>query len=487
MMLFIRLVLTLALPIFLGYGIVGLIFKNKTKISFLERFALAWGIGIGLLGLEMFTLSLFGISLNLITAATPVLIFIAILLIYLMLNKITIFDLSSIKRFVSALVKMEDKNQARATAEKLLILMIGLTIAYVFFDALVKPIVNFDDLWRQGCIAKIVFSTGKVITDQTLQLAGPHPFLNPLSQAWVYMGIGTWNDAIGKIIFPLCYLSLLLILYANLHKNMSRIYALLFTYLFTSLPLITYHAGTAYSDLMQTFYYSAGVIYLFQWMKQKERPHLYFSALLLGIGNFVKQSGIPLWVIAAVVLFVYIFVEEKKEAKAGGTFILVSVIVSAPWLFYQNSFLMRYLGNIGSQVTGIFSQAAVTGAEVAASSSLPYGPPTIAGIIYNLGRRMLTYADWQILWLVFILAIVFFGKYIWASKLKYLLLMIILDLLMIIYAFHNPVTYQFLVDGTLVNRTVMYQIPLTLFFISLSIGDLFMNKTEADPSGTDKK
>ena len=464
MILLVRLILTLALPVFLGYGIVGLIFKNKINVSFLERFALAWGIGIGLLGLEMFTLSLFGVLLNLKTVLIPTSLITLVLTSYLLIKKLPIFFNREEPRIHS---QVPSKNLWRTTAEKILILSIGLTISYVFFDALVKPIVNFDDLWRQGCIAKIIFTTGKVITDQTLELAGPHPFLNPLSQAWIYMGIGTWNDALGKIIFPLCYLSLLFILYANLRKNMSRSYALLFTYLFTSFPLIVYHAGTAYSDLMQTFYYSAGVIYLFRFIKEKSNQWLYVSAFFLGIGIFVKQLGTPLWIIALFVLAIYLFFENKKQLSPGLSFILISGLTGLPWLINKHSFL---IGQFYSLMNKLSPNAANPAANLSAATS-QYGAPTLDAVLYHLGKKMFTYADWQILWFVLILVLMFCWQAIWKSELKYLLLIIILDLIMVIYGFIDPITFTFLVDGTLVQRMLMYQVPVALFLTVVSVNN----------------
>jgi 4-amino-4-deoxy-L-arabinose transferase-like glycosyltransferase len=459
--------LTILLPFLLGYGIVVIIGGKK---SILETFALAWGIGIGLLGIFMFMLSLLGLSLNLIIIGIPLLLLTIALLLFALIKKIPIIDMKSFKElFLKIFGSRKGLNRWKIVHEKALILLLGSTIFYVFFDALVKPIINYDDLWRQGCIAKIIFVTGKVITEQTLQLAGPHPFLNPLSQAWIYFGIGTWNDALGKIVFALCFVSFLLIFYSNLRKDFSRIHSLLFTYLLTSFPLIIYHAGTAYSDFMQTFYYSAGAIYLFQWMKRKDRSLLYFSAILLGIGNFVKQSGIPLWVIAIFVLFVYIFNEERRGLMTGGIFLLISGIVSAPWLFYQNSFLMRQFSGIGAKIAGIFGKAAVTGMEASVSPTLPYGLPTFSNILYHLGRRVFTYADWQILWFVLLVAILVHWKKIWDTKLKYLLLVIILDAAMVFYAFSDPNTYQFLVDATLVDRLIMYQVPVVLFFIASAL------------------
>ena len=465
MILLVRLILTLALPIFLGYGIVGLIFKNKIDVSFLERFALAWGIGIGLLGLEMFTLSLFGITLNLPVVAAPLLILTVILLIYLMLNKITIFDLSSIKRFVSALVKMEDKNQVKAIAEKLLILMIGLTIAYVFFDALVKPIINFDDLWRQGCIAKIVYTTSKVITDQTLELAGPHPYLDPLSQAWIYMGTGVWNDALGKVVFALCFTCLLFIFYSGVRRYQSRFTALLFTYLLTSFPLIVYHAGTAYSDLMQTFYYAAGIIYLFHWFKARNNPDLYISALFLGIGVFVKQLGTPLWIIAMIVLAAYLFFENKKQISPALPFILISSLVSLPWLVNRQSFILTYTLFFWAKIF-----PAASGPSAAAAINAPYGQPNLGEIIRQMGRRMFLYAEWQGLWFALPLSLIFGWQKFWGSQLKYLGLLLLLGLLTMVYGFTEQNAYTFLIDGTLVQRMLMYQVPVALFLAALCLG-----------------
>lgn len=466
-MLLIKLILTLALPLLLGYCIVGLIIKNKPTISFLERFSLAWGIGIGLLGLEMFTLSLAGIPLNLPVVSIPIIVFVFIMMLYLYAKKIPLIDLSSLNTLLKEFKRINrGDHRWRKAAEILLTILIVLTIFFVFFDASIKPIVNFDDLWRQGSIAKIIFVSGKVITEQTAELAGPHPFLNPLSQAWVYMGMGSWNDALGKIIFALCYTSLLLIFYANLRKQSSRLFSLLFAYLFTSFPLIIYHAGTAYSDLMQTFYYSAGIIYLFQWMRQGEHADLYFSALLLGIGNFVKQSGIPLWIIATLVLFTYIFIEKKNEIRRGGVFLLISFLISAPWLFYQNSFLMKQITNLGGKIAVVLGKSAITGSDIVTGANPSLVTPTLFDIFYHLGRRMFTYADWQILWFVLILALIFGWKSILETRLKYLLLIIVLNLAMIVYAFFDPATYQYLLDGTLVERLMMYQIPVVLFLLA---------------------
>jgi len=38
-------------------------------------------------------------------------------------------------------------------------------------------------------------------------------------------------------------------------------------------------------------------------------------------------------------------------------------------------------------------------------------------------------------------------------------------------AFDSPATYQYLVDGTLVERALMYQVPVALFLVSVIISN----------------
>ncbi|MFH1387625.1 MAG: hypothetical protein ABIH50_08165 [bacterium] len=426
------------------------------KINFLERTALAWGIGLGLLGMEMFVLSLFDIPLNLLTSSLPALIIIGIFLL-----------------FLKPKIKLNILLPNISITESILFILIAVIVIYVFFDALVKPIVNFDDLWRQGAIAKLIFTTGKVLTPQAIELAGPHPYLNPLSQAWIYMGIGTWNDAIGKIVFPLCFVALILIFYFNLRQEMDRLKALFFTLLLTSFPLIIYHVGTAYSDFMQTFYYSVGVIYLFRWMRINKHSFLCFSAIYFGLGCFVKQLGIPLWIIAYFILLLYIFLENRQENKSGLTFLVTTIIVAFPWLINPKSSLISQFQLLINKMIPVASnnQPAIL---PSISTALPYGTPSLVNIINQISKRMFTYADWQILWFVLIIVLIFNWRQIWGSKLKLVFLIILLNLLLIIYAFTEQNAYNFLIDGTLVERIMMYQIPVVLFLIALCSNEKYL-------------
>jgi len=242
-------------------------------------------------------------------------------------------------------------------------------------------------------------------------------------------------------------------------------------------PLITYHAGTGYADFMQTYYYTVGALYLYRWISAREGRSIYISALFFGIGNFVKRTGIEFWALALLVLAIYIYFEAKREAKTGIKAGILAAIVSLPWLLYKQSFIMTTLSSIWHKFFPAAGGASLP-ADPALAENLSYGIPTLSGVIYNLARRMFTYADWHILWFTFIVVLIFCWKEIWGSKLRYLILLIALDLMLLIYAFLSLETYRFLLDGTLANRLMMYFIPTVFFTIALGIYYKLKNKNE---------
>ena len=69
--------------------------------------------------------------------------------------------------------------------------------------------------------AKIIYLAGGInksfFTDIAANFQGAHadyPLLIPLSEAWVYTFLGSFNDILAKAIFPCFYLSFIFVFYA---------------------------------------------------------------------------------------------------------------------------------------------------------------------------------------------------------------------------------------------------------------------------------
>ena len=137
-------------------------------------------------------------------------------------------------------------------------------------------------------------------------------------------------------------------------------------------------------------------------------------------------------------------------------------MISLAWLTNKYSFIFNYL------IVKLLPQIERPDV-VEATTITTYGRPTLSGILFHLGRRMYTYADWQILWFVFPAAIALCWQRFWRSQLKYLGLIILLDFFMMLYGFTEQNAYNYLVDGTLAQRMLMYQVPAALFLAALCL------------------
>ncbi|MBU0630339.1 MAG: hypothetical protein KKC80_05405, partial [Candidatus Margulisbacteria bacterium] len=125
-MITIKLILAVSVPLLLGYGVTSALIREK--ISFLERGSLAWGIGLGLLGIEMFAMSLLGITLNLRNVLIPTVSLTALLIICAYYFKTLSFGLETIPFFLSNLVGQINKRHSwQFYFEKVIIILIGLT------------------------------------------------------------------------------------------------------------------------------------------------------------------------------------------------------------------------------------------------------------------------------------------------------------------------------------------------------------------------
>ena len=126
---------------------------------------------------------------------------------------------------------------------------------------------------------------------------------------------------------------------------------------------------------------------------------------------------------------------------------------------------MSEILKLGGKFSSLMGTAAASNIETPAQIS-----PSIINVLSHIFKRLFTYADWQILWFVFILIIILNWKQIWQkTELRYALTLILLMLSVVVYAFLDPVRYQFLLDGTLVHRTLMCLVPFVLYFTALNI------------------
>ncbi|MCR4290824.1 MAG: glycosyltransferase family 39 protein, partial [Candidatus Scalindua sp.] len=351
--------------------------------------------------------------------------------------------------------------------EALLIVVIVMSIGLVSFQALFKPMFTYDAMSIWALKAKIFFKEQTIFTDDfynsdRLHYHPKYPLLIPLVENWIYHCLGSVNDKLVKIIFPLFYVSLISILYTTQRKFFSRQYSLIFTALLATIPAFVRSdkGGATFSgnaDIPLAFFYATGVIYPFCWMKERRRADLFVSAIFSGLAIFTKNEGLGFFAVTVFCISIYIFFNSKKgvvrqNIESFSVYVIIPILIVLPWL-------------ILSMGMPIFLE----------EENYP-GHLTIATVIGNISRtpvilssfcfELLDIRRWNIFWVLFGVAIIGGFKFILKSSVKYLLLMLILDFCLFVLVYLvTPWDVKELISCSM-TRLVIQTTPIAVFIVS---------------------
>ncbi len=445
------LIITLLVPFILGLAVFfAVIGKDHQNYQFIEKLAASFAIGIGILSILMFILARLNIPLTFIH------IIIVAGLLTSILGLIAIFRVRAIPTKIP-----KTKDPGYKFLEYLLFFLISLKVIFVFFTALIKPLVDVDAFQQYSIVAKGMFFDKTFLLSYLEPCMGDKPPFPYMTQAWTFISLGQINDALSKIFYPFLFLCFMVLFYSALKRKLSRFFSLFFTFLLSTLPFLVFHASTAYADLSITFYFSIGTIYLFLFMQeaktQESFPDLFLAMLFLGLTIWIKKAGLVLVAINFAVFSCFIFKEKlfaKDNLKKMVSAFVIFLIIALPWISYGK---MQSLVTISKSMVGIENpNAAITKTnEISLIDKLG----TTAAIF---SKKVFLYADWHLLYLLFFITIIFFYKQV--LKNIYLLTIVLADLFIIIVQFQSGEMFRWLLDGTLLDRLLMNQAPLILFF-----------------------
>ena len=334
--------------------------------------------------------------------------------------------------------------------------------------------VDIDAFQFYSIVAKGIFYTGRLFDPYLSQFMSDKPPFPFIAQGWAFIGLGTANDALFKVITPVMFLCLLVIFYSALKRYYTRWVCLLFTFLLSSLPLMLYHVGTAYADFPITFYFSVGTIYLYLFIKGRAgdgpgraNTDLFAAALLLGITVWVKRAGLVLVGADLLALAVYLAIANKTISRKDWGRICLAILIFAliilPWISQgQLGTFTRILGSLsGSKVETALPAAA-------AAAAMPTGEKA-GTMIAIFTKKLFLYGDWQLTWTLFVCSLIFFYQRAFRRPLNYLLAMITLSVMTIFIQFGSGEMFRWLLDGTLFDRLIMNEVPIVILFCAEAV------------------
>lgn len=427
-------IIAVTIPIIIGFLLINIILYKKTGIiSFWEKIALAYLIGAPMLTTQMFLYSLLGIKFGFISIALPWIFLLPALFISKQKAKIDIKGLSQL--------------------EWLMVILIFIKTIYIFFEALIKPVVGFDSLWNFSLRAKVFFIEETIpMAKSSIWFLGEgmrqYPLHLPLFEAWAYIVMNRWDDVSMKIIFPFYFCAMLIIFYSSVRREKSRPHALFFTLLLSTLPLLTYHATIEYADFIIGLYFFSAIAFLYRYFEENEFRYLILSSLLAGFAGWIKDEGIIFFAVCILILFLRDKLPHWKRILA---FSLPFLVFTVPWLVIK-----KYLGlTIGNtRETSIIA--------------LLKGFSVHTDVLVKILQKTFLTDNWHLFAAAFVVFLVFYYRDIITSNKKYLLLGFALTWGFFMFIYQISYNAEMIMSDIILSRNYLTYFPIGLYLIAIT-------------------
>lgn len=331
-----------------------------------------------------------------------------------------------------------------------------LKVLYSFFEATVKPVTAWDSFVFHLLKSK-AFYIAKAVNPKIFDYIGGgvgYPLNIPLNVSWIYECIGTWNDAIGQIVFPMFLLCLVVIFYCSLMRYASRLQALAGIFILVSLPLPFFHSTISYLDLPVAVYSACAAIFLYNYLRSGNPRYVLLASVLSGIGIWTKNEGQMYFAINAVIFGIFMLMENPDKPKKIAA-LLAQYVLIPPIVFFLPWTLFKSLNYIAFSL------------QLGRAEHINYLERVVP--VFNVCfQKLFIDGNWNIFWFIFVLVVIFRFPSIIKER-SSLLLAIILSNVLFYYIYYLTASsgiYGWVFDGTLICRNFISFTVLAVFLVS---------------------
>ncbi len=410
--------------------------QYMTIKSVYMRAVVAYGLGTALISGELF------IYFFILKLHFSVWLFVAIFL-QALLCSVLIFLNKKKMQPVETLVLKKWK-----PIELLVVSLIGICITFATLQAAVKPPIAFDALANWSKKSKILLRDGKINFDKNsdIYLAVPgnasYPWHSSLLEYWLRQ-LGGGDITVN--IIPLSYfIGIILSLYYFLSQRLNKFNSLVLVLFFSSMPLILYHSFNLYADLVLAFYVMMAVILFIQWLETRNNNFLYYSAVFVGWGYFVKNDGLfPIiaWLLALGVTWLM----ERKNISWKSICISLGFLIG-PIIFWLGFKQSLKLSN--------------------SFANYQFHPEVMTSAI----NALFVHNSWNVWWWLFILVIILKIKQIVTSSQYWSIWVFFITMCILINSvFFFTDYYQYALNYTAIERTLIPLIPVSIILAGLAL------------------
>ncbi len=453
----------LLLPTAVGFLFVTYFSPVAEKNAVLERILLGFGIGSGMLTFEMFIIGLLRVPFT-VFVISAMQIATVILLLYLLYQRKVLFrQMIELAPYGSEEKAVQKMSGVQIVIVVLLSAWILLKLLYVLYEGSIWPIFAFDSVanWSSG--AKFFFyNKGLALNLSQEHYFGKgyrtfqeYPLHIPLLQTWIALCLGDFHEVYVKIYNVFYYWCIVGLTFFALKRHASTVKSLVAAFFVSTVPLLTYHASEAYADLPLSYYALCAIIYFQRYTEMHETEAnaktknglLWIMGTAVAIGSWTKGEGILFTAAFTLALIVYLF--RKRMLKVAWKDITCYVIpilaVAIPWhIFLAVKDIWSGRGYENILAWGLHFEVL----------------PVILG-------QFIMAANFNIIFVFFLLLLIFGWKPILHAELYYLLIPLGAVMAFFVFVYLTTDNYVFVVDLTAVNRNSMTFIPMMYYVASL--------------------
>lgn len=275
-------VLALALAFITGFAFVSWV---APRLHFFEQVMLSFPIGIFL---ETLLMLLGTILFKLPFTVGTIILYSSLTIVSCLVLSFWQHHLSSYKKISSDLKTLSHSLTTLRWYEAICVIGLIALSLFILAKALYWPVYMWDAIAYYDYDAKLYTTFGSI--ENTARSFGSevivqYPPFVPLAHTFMYV----LHSTAPKAIYAVLFISFLGLFYTSMKRYSSRFLALATTLLMGMHPLIVTYAPLEYTNFPLTLYYSAGVIYVYHWMKNQDLALLMLGTLFL-LGAFFVRS-----------------------------------------------------------------------------------------------------------------------------------------------------------------------------------------------------
>ncbi|EKD29983.1 MAG: hypothetical protein ACD_78C00197G0018 [uncultured bacterium (gcode 4)] len=417
----------------LGLLIINVLDKNNT-LTFIEKYVMGFILGIAVNSFLLFILGWWGVSIGVVK-------YIDILLVLVVgfLN----YRKNLWKRLFPTHFQLPKFTKRDIIVIPFLALIL-FKVFFSFFNSIYVPSYFDDEKGNWNIKSKIIYTTKTISTvpeDEAYLGGGAHkeyPLNFVLYKSYIADFIGVWDDSsINLITWIIFNLTILLVIFSF----PNRIFGIIVGYLIYSLPLVVWHSGTAYYDLTYACFYLLSIVFLFRSMENKDDIFLILIGICLYSAVFTKNEGMIL-VVPSILLGVGYYL-WKQHTIPKVFFVLVPLLFLVPHMVFRWMYELPFNPTAAQASYGFHSD----------SLSLYY-------------TYFTQWGSYNIFWYAFVILTAYFFRDLWKERYRWITLAIasIMFAIFVVFSFTN--NYQFLLDQTTINRTLLVVTMSILYFYS---------------------